>query len=83
VHQADSWSFQLWTRFYLPDGAESNSKLYFAVKDVSVAGGNYIAAPSPYIHTIDYSLNNKNGSSSFKFIGTSSLKDGGASTINF
>ena len=59
LRKSNTWKMQLWTRFDLPAGAESNSKLYFAVKDVTVGGvpaAHYVAAPTPDIHTIDYAL---------------------------
>lgn len=57
IHKSNTYKNMLWTRFNLPQGTETgNSKIYFAVKDISVAGGGYQASPSPLIHTIDYSL---------------------------
>jgi len=56
IHKPSNSYRNLWTTFDLPAGAESNIKLYFAVKDVSVAGGDFNDAPSPNIHTIDYAL---------------------------
>jgi len=56
VHKSNGWKMQLWTRFDLPVGAETNSNLYFAVKDVSIADGVYTAPPNSFIHTIDYTL---------------------------
>ena len=60
IHKSNRWNFVLWTKFDLPAGAESNSKLYFAVKDVSVADATYKYkdSVSPYVHTIDYALPN-------------------------
>lgn len=57
VHKSNTWKSALWTRFILPPTTVSNnSKIYFAVKDVSVLGGLYQASPSSSIHTIDYAL---------------------------
>ena len=66
LRRADSWWTRIWTRFDLPDGVETaHNHIYFAIKDVSVAGGNAGTqwpynktdghnAASPYIKTIDY-----------------------------
>jgi hypothetical protein len=47
-----------WTQFAIPSGTVSaNSKLYFAVKDVSATGsGDGHNSPNSNIKTIDYSL---------------------------
>ena len=76
VRRQDAWSVRIWTRFDLPPGTEdTHNHLYFAIKDVSVAGGNLGTqwpwnkpdghdAPSPYIKTIDYYIRPDNTSSS-------------------
>jgi hypothetical protein len=70
VRAKSSWGTMCWTQFELPDNIESgNSKIYFAIKDMSASGqhigtswpwnrpsGDAHDAPSPYIHTIDYSM---------------------------
>ncbi len=68
IRRPNSWVRGAWTRFRLPDDIEQNyNHIYFAVKDVSVAGahigtqwpynrGDGHDAPSQYIHTIDYYL---------------------------
>ena len=68
IRRWNAWSVIAYTQFDLPDGIEANnSKIYFAVKDVSINGGNAGTqwpwnkpdghdAASPYIRTIDYSL---------------------------
>ena len=68
VRRQNSWSVTAYTQFELPDGIEANnSVIYFAIKDVSVQGGNAGTqwpwnrtdghdAVSPYIHTINYEL---------------------------
>ena len=57
IHKANTYTVFLWTKFKLPAGTETNNnKLYFAVKDVSVAGGMYLASSSANIHTVDYSI---------------------------
>lgn len=67
VRRKDSWSVVAYTQFDLPAGAEKNDTIYFAVKDVSVNGGNAGTAwpwnkadghdaPSPNIHIINYEL---------------------------
>jgi hypothetical protein len=67
VRRPQPWKLPAWTRFSIPDDVEkSASKLYFAIKDVSVKGehvgpypyhlGDGHDSPSPYIKTIDYSL---------------------------
>jgi hypothetical protein len=70
VRRWDSWDVRVFTQFDLPNNVESNnSVIYFAIKDVSVAGGNGGTnwpynrsdghnAASPYIRTIDYSISN-------------------------
>ena len=68
VRRSNQWVRAAWTRFKLPDQTESaNNRLYFAVKDVSVAGahagtvwpwtaGDGQNAPSSNVKTIDYYL---------------------------
>jgi len=75
VRKASSWWPRVWTQFSLPAEVENNNNhIYFAIKDVSVAGGNAGTvypnnrtdghdAPSPYIHTIDYYIRPDNTSS--------------------
>ena len=69
LRRADPWWPRVWTQFDLPEGVEqSNSVIYFAIKDVSNikanAGTNWPFnkpdghnAPSPYIKTINYHIN--------------------------
>ncbi len=76
IRRASSWYTRAWTRFDLPSGTEDvYNHLYFAIKDVSVAGGNagtqwpYTnidghSAASPYIKTIDYYIRPDNTSTS-------------------
>lgn len=68
IRRWDSWATYTWTQFELPDAVENSvSKIYFAIKDVSVAGGNAGTKwpynrtdgrnpASPYIRAIDYYL---------------------------
>jgi len=68
VRRQNPWSVTAYTQFDLPDGVEAeNGIIYFAIKDVSVSGGNGGTqwpwnktdghdAVSPYIHIIDYAL---------------------------
>jgi hypothetical protein len=52
------WSKTAWTRFELPDSIEtSNSKLYFAIRDVSsIANRDGYDSPTTNIKTIDYTF---------------------------
>lgn len=75
VRRVDEWTGNVWTRFKIPDSVESaSSVIYFAVKDVSVAGahvgtkwpwnktgGDGHNAPTSYIKTIDYHLSPESG----------------------
>ncbi|MCG8633433.1 MAG: DNRLRE domain-containing protein [Desulfobacterales bacterium] len=68
IRRPNSWKTIAWTRFRLPQGTEANhGRIYFAVKDVSVAGGHVGTvwpwnrpsgdgrdAASPYVKLIDY-----------------------------
>ncbi len=68
IRRANGWGSHVWTRFQLPNNIENNyKKLFFAVKDVSVAGshignvwpykkGDGHDAPSENIKIIDYHL---------------------------
>ncbi|RKY36052.1 MAG: hypothetical protein DRP78_04630 [Candidatus Omnitrophota bacterium] len=68
IRRNDSWRTDVFTQFELPDEIENNNnQIYFAIKDVSVAGGNAGTnwpynrtdghdAASPNIHIIDYHL---------------------------
>lgn len=68
IRKVSGWRGRVWTRFQLDNGIESgNDKLYFAVKDISVAGAgagtgddwllnDFQNAPSANVKTIDYSL---------------------------
>ena len=78
VRRADSWSTRIWTQFTLPAGVTaSHQKIYFAIKDVSVQGGNAGTswpwnrpdghnAPSSYIHAINYALSPEDQAASQK-----------------
>ncbi|OCQ21902.1 hypothetical protein A7985_08825 [Pseudoalteromonas luteoviolacea] len=69
IRRPNDWKPDVWTRFQLPDEIEqTDKKIYFAIKDVSVAGGNAGTgwpwnrtdghnSPSPYVKVIDYHLN--------------------------
>ena len=71
IRRGESWRPSVTTQFELPDDIEANhDKIYFAIKDVSIAGGHAGSrypwnrtdghnAASPYIHTIDYILNSE------------------------
>ena len=68
IREPDSYRQPVWTQFELPDDIENNyDKLYFAIKDVSIAGahigsrypyasGDHRDSPSSFIRTIDYIL---------------------------
>ncbi len=68
VRRPNSWGTMVWTRFALPDDIEQRyNRIYFAVKDVSVAGahigtrwpwnrGDGHDAPTTNIRIIDYSI---------------------------
>lgn len=69
IRRTSSWATNVWTRFSLPDQT-GNSKVYFAVKDISVSGGHAGSiypwnrtdghnAPSELIKTIDYSISDE------------------------
>jgi hypothetical protein len=62
IRRPNSWKYPAWTQFTLPDNIESqNDIIYFAIKDVSnTANGDGHNAPSDYIHTIDYQIQNPN-----------------------
>ncbi len=78
IRRVSAWKILAWTRFKLPDDIEQHyNHIYFAVKDVSVAGahvgtqwpynkGDGHDAPSPYIHTIDYHLRPDNNTYSLE-----------------
>ncbi len=68
IRRSDAWTSNAWTRFKIPDDTEAaNSQMYFAIKDVSVAGGHVgtkwpwnkgdgHSAQSNHIKVIDYYL---------------------------
>lgn len=72
IRRPNAWGSNAWTRFKIPDDVEAaNGQLYFAVKDVSVAGahvgdswpwnkGDGHDAPSSDIKVIDYYLTSTN-----------------------
>jgi hypothetical protein len=74
INRPNAWARVAWTRFTLPDDVEqTNDKIYFAVKDVSIKGGHIGSvwpwnkgdghdAPTHKIKTIDYSMGSTSGS---------------------